>query len=608
MNYPLKERLTYRQRSGAAETLGNIGVAKRTLLVLMVLFAFGLTPTPRAEGAATITVCASGCNYTTIQDAIDHAASGRTISIQEALHTEANIAVSKNLTIEGQGAANTAVDGGAAGSVFIISSGVTATLRDLTIQNGKASYGAGVYNNGNLTVVDCVIQDNTATNRGGGIYNESYATLTATNSAFSGNAATYWGGGIFNSSHSTVTATNSTFSGNTAASYGGGIYDGGASLTTTNSTFSSNSAFGGGGIFSSQSAALTATNCTFSDNSADFEGGAIDLFFHSAVTATNCTFSDNTAGTTGTGGGINNFEGTLTATNSSFSDNSAGSGGGIYNFNSRLTATNCTFSDNTANQGGGISNHFRTGAFVKSSILASQPGGNCYNDSGTNGSSTYDRDYNISDDTSCGFAETDSAGNGDNVSPLLDTAGLQDNGGPTETIALQAGSPAIDAIPVADCTDQDEPIRYPVATDQRGYARPDEGESSCDIGAYESGAIGSGKLEIHISSGSFDLKSGIVLAGAIDPLTQDVTLQVGSYSVTIPAGYFAEGGKKHAYVFEGTIGGVSLQVRILPLADGSYSLQAQGSGASLSGITNPVTVTLSVGTISGSNSVVASIR
>jgi hypothetical protein len=54
----------------------------------------------------------------------------------------------------------------------------------------------------------------------------------------------------------------------------------------------------------------------------------------------------------------------------------------------------------------------------------------------------------------------------------------QDNGGPTQTHALLAGSPAIDA--VADCTDF---AGIPVPTDQRDVARPQG--PACDIGAFE---------------------------------------------------------------------------------------------------------------------------
>ena len=85
--------------------------------------------------------------------------------------------------------------------------------------------------------------------------------------------------------------------------------------------------------------------------------------------------------------------------------------------------------------------------------------------------------YNLIGDTGgCGFAPI--TGDVVNLDPLLGP--LQDNGGDTETHALLDGSPAIDAIPVADCNDIDG---VPVTTDQRGVARP-QGPAS-DMGAFE---------------------------------------------------------------------------------------------------------------------------
>jgi hypothetical protein len=111
-----------------------------------------------------------------------------------------------------------------------------------------------------------------------------------------------------------------------------------------------------------------------------------------------------------------------------------------------------------------------------------------------------------------------------------------------------------------------------------------------------------GKLALTRSSGSFDLKSSFTLGTAsngINPVAEAVTLQIGSYSVTIPAGSFTKN-TKGIFVFQGTISGVPLQVRINPTGASSYTLQAQGSGANFSGITNPVTVTLTIGDDTGS--------
>jgi fibronectin-binding autotransporter adhesin len=253
---------------------------------------------------------------------------------------------------------------------------------------------------------------------------------------------------------------------------GGGIENFGT-LTVTNSTFSSNSADQGGlggGIYNQGT--LTVTNSTFSGNSANADGEGGGIFNSNMLTVTNSTFSGNSGIA---GDGIYN-QGTLIVTNSTFSGNSGdSSGSGIFN-DRTLTVTNSTFSGNNAAQGGSILN-FSGSASLKGTILAASSGGNC------SGGIT-DAGYNISDDSTCGFARTGSANNGDGVDPLLSTAGLANNGGPTQTIALAPGSPAIDTITLADCTDQTSPPNR-LITDQRGALRPDAGEVLCDIGAYE---------------------------------------------------------------------------------------------------------------------------
>jgi len=97
--------------------------------------------------------------------------------------------------------------------------------------------------------------------------------------------------------------------------------------------------------------------------------------------------------------------------------------------------------------------------------------------------------YNLDSDGTCGFSHpTDLSG----VDPMLGP--LQDNGGPTPTHALLPGSPAINAIPVEDCTYDDDgdpgTPEVPLTTDQRGVRRPQGGR--CDIGAYERQRCGLG--------------------------------------------------------------------------------------------------------------------
>jgi predicted outer membrane repeat protein len=266
----------------------------------------------------------------------------------------------------------------------------------------------------------------------------------------------------------TLMVTNSTFSDNSA----GAIYNYAGTLTVTNSTFSDNS---GGSIYN-YAGTLTVTNSTFSNNSGAIYNDA------GMVTVTSSTFSGNSAGSGGaifSGGGILSHVAQLTVTNSTFWDNSAGSGGAIYKDAGMLTVTNSTFSGNSAGSGGAI---WDTGtALLRNTIVANSPSGdNC------SGSIT-DSGHNLDDGMTCGFSAASSLSGTD---PQLDPAGLSNNGGPTQTVALctdadvptgcTATSPAIDAGDQAICAAQ--PVNN---RDQRGFVRPGVGHTQCSIGAYE---------------------------------------------------------------------------------------------------------------------------
>lgn len=248
-------------------------------------------------------------------------------------------------------------------------------------------------------------------------------------------AGGFWGGGIRNDG-GTVTVTSSTFVAN-RASQGGAIFNDGGAVVVTDSTFSGNrSTGGGGGAIFNASGTLTVTGSTFSQNSAAADAGGI-YNNSGALTVTNSTFSENSAPFLG--GGILNTgsTATLTVTNSTLSRNSSGTGGG----------------------GGGIANNGGGTIVLRNTVVAHSPsGGNCrgpISDGGGN------------------LEYPGSACPGSDADPLLDPAGLQDNGGPTETIALTSGSPAVDVAVAASCP----------PTDQRGVARPQG--AGCDSGAYE---------------------------------------------------------------------------------------------------------------------------
>jgi hypothetical protein len=184
------------------------------------------------------------------------------------------------------------------------------------------------------------------------------------------------------------------------------------------------------------------------------------------------------------GGGISNNV-TLTISNSTISGNSVfvgclgvpptctADGGGIDN-SGTLRINSSTISGNGASSyqgfasGGGI---WGT-AILQNSIVANSPsGGNCSTTMTSNG-------YNLSSDNTCNFNGT---GDLNNTDPKLGKLG--NYGGPTQTMPLLSGSPAIDAGNPGGCTDGHGHL---LKTDQRGKPRPDkEDTGGCDMGAYE---------------------------------------------------------------------------------------------------------------------------
>jgi CSLREA domain-containing protein len=413
-------------------------------VVLLVGLALTLVPAPLAHAATiTVTTTADELNNNgqcSLREAITNASandqSGSTdcaagtgndtitfdFSGTITLGSELTITDAAELTITGP-AGGITISGDNAVRVFLVNSGAI-TLRNLTVANGSATEGGGIANGGTLTVTHCIFSGNAA----------------------SGTFSSSGGGSIRNTG--TLTVLDSTFSGNSATIGGGGIQNFWGTLTVLDSTFSSNSAADGGGILNyGADSTATVTNSTFSGNPVTEVGGGV-CNIAGVLVVTNCTFSGNSA--TITGGGIYN-DGTLTVTNSTFSGNSAtGGGGGVRNSSPGTTT-------------------------LRNSIVAnSTAGGNC-DGAITNGGN------NIDSGTSCGWGSSD--GSLSNTDPQLGP--LADNGGPTQTFALLAGSRAIDAVTY------NAPNGCPT-TDQRGYFRPvdgdDNGSALCDIGAFEYGS------------------------------------------------------------------------------------------------------------------------
>src|ERR1017187_9786461 len=281
----------------------------RTAFMTFVLSAFFLTLAPAALASNTWYV--DGVNGSDSNDCkssviacktIGHAISlcswGDTIMVAPATYTE-NLTIKKSLKIIGSDASTTIVDGGGVGTVFSVSNTKGHVgISKLTIRNGTTPYygcGAGISNEGTLTVIQSTITANSASYCGGGIDNEG--TLTVNNSTISGNSAYYYsagafglGGGIYVGSGS-ATINRSTISGNTAGGVGGGISAFGTA-TINNSTISGNGALVAGGI--EDDGTLTINNSTISGNSAP-AGGAIWIYSGSAASQ-NSVVANNSGG------------------------------------------------------------------------------------------------------------------------------------------------------------------------------------------------------------------------------------------------------------------------------------------------------------------------
>ena len=251
---------------------------------------------------------------------------------------------------------------------------------------------------------------------------------------------------------------------------GGCIINSGA-LNISNSVITGNSVSGsssyGGGIQNNTSAVLTISNTTISGNSSANHAGGINN--NGTITITSSTISGNTAANAG--GGFVNI-GTLSIFNSTIFGNIAtnASGGGIFN-NTALNITNTTIASNSAVSGGGILGNGGS-LNIANTIIANSTSGGDYAGSGTIGTNL----NNLVEDGSITDASSTPTGSG-NISgdPLLGT--LQNNGGPTQTLALLSGSPAIAA---GDATISNAaPVN---GLDQRGVTRSPTAPS---IGAFE---------------------------------------------------------------------------------------------------------------------------
>jgi len=226
-----------------------------------------------------------------IQTAINSASSGDTIYVHAGTYNE-NLTIGKDLSLIGDGAFVTTIDG--SGAVISVN-GVVVNISGFTVRNGI--YGIYCYNNASGTITNNTITGNTLY----GIVNVSSSNPTITNNTITGSQS-----GIYNSS-SSPTITNNTITGNQL----NGIHNSSSSPTITNNTITGNQY----GIYNSSSSP-TITNNTITANRHGIAN------YSSSPTITNNTVTGNS------GEGIDNRSSSNpTITNNIISSNSSN---GIY--------------------------------------------------------------------------------------------------------------------------------------------------------------------------------------------------------------------------------------------------------------------------------------
>lgn len=413
--------------------------------------------------------------------------------------------------------------------VFYVNTSVTLTLMNLTVANGYSLNGGGIFNNGGtVNAINCTFSGNnfastgnTNAPAGGAIYNQSGTVAlygcTVANNDIQGDSGPYAsgspgydakGGAIYNAG--SLLATCCDFAANSAIGGNGGSGPGAVSPFMPFRGYPGGNAGTGCGGAICNAGGMLIDCCLFNGNTAtggnggnggntvnertsypggsggSGENGAGAAIFNSGTTAmVNSTIVSN-VGTGGVGGygGYADEEVPSSLNGQGGNGGQGGSGFAGICDTGDLSMTNCTIALNNASAGTGGQAGSGTpngtpGVSGTASSLSTLGGTTLINTlvaNGVTGSNCYgnviDGGYNLSSDSSCAFTNIGSL---NNIAPLLGP--LTNNGGPTPTLALLPGSPAIDA-----GNSSAAPL-----TDQRGFPRP--AGLAADIGAFEFNSV-----------------------------------------------------------------------------------------------------------------------
>jgi hypothetical protein len=504
-------------------------VVPRLLALPLALAAVAVATTATVASAATYTVTTTADSGAgSLRAAVGSANADPTaeddILLASATYTLGSpLVVSSPIRIFGNGSGATTVSGGNATRVFDVAAVGALQLNDLAVVDGNGGGpGAGVrlpVDTGPKAGRLVLTRTRFAGHRGGtAVYGRGGSTVTATDALFEGNggvpATSVEGGAIFLVDTSGATITRGTFRDNHVTGNGGAISVwNDATATITDSTFSANTSDNDGGAINVWNGSeVTIAGTTISGNTSHGDGGGINQWNESDLFITTTTLAGNTAD--GNGGAVNQWNQTfLDISRSTVSGNHAGDkGGAFFAWNNVETGmSNTTVHGNTATTSGGAFQHgnVTTIDMVNSTISGNSAGmgGLLYNDTTPAAGQTFFRfqnsvfagntatsgpggcahsspaiafsvgsqGHNVDDGNTCALTAA-----GDRPSTDAQLGPLQNNGGPTQTRALGAGSAARNLIPPGS---RRRSFAACPTVDQRGFPRPQEG--ACDAGAFE---------------------------------------------------------------------------------------------------------------------------
>ena len=269
--------------TGLSRTPRRIAALGAALVLAATVF---VTPVAAAKPTCHVEIVASHTSFRSLQAAVQAAPSGAELRVKGTC--VGNTTIAKDLVIRGKsnpGFGQATLDGAGAGRVLTIQGGATVTLDGLVVTNGHATYGGAIATVIDLgaplnvvTVIDSVIRDNSATDRGGGIAND-FGRVTLIDTAVRDNSAVI-GGGIHDSreeGHLSLSGTSSV-SDNLASGDGGGIdvdTHGDVDLYDESSVHHNSAGGSGGGIYMLDSVVTLHDRSSVHSNAAGDNGGGV---------------------------------------------------------------------------------------------------------------------------------------------------------------------------------------------------------------------------------------------------------------------------------------------------------------------------------------------